>query len=40
VKTLADQFADNQGERPNEVTMTLDVPNADLPVILATRRNS
>lgn len=36
VKTLADQFADITASGPNEVTMTLDVPNADLPVILAT----
>lgn len=36
VKTLADQFASITASGPNEVTMTLDVPNADLPVILAT----
>ncbi|WP_165104960.1 MULTISPECIES: ABC transporter substrate-binding protein [unclassified Caballeronia] len=36
VKTLADQFAEIKASGPNEVTMTLDVPNADLPVILAT----
>jgi peptide/nickel transport system substrate-binding protein len=36
VKTLADQFADIKATGPNEVTMTLDVPNADLPAILAT----
>ncbi|HMC47224.1 MAG TPA: ABC transporter substrate-binding protein, partial [Caballeronia sp.] len=36
VKTLADQFADIKASGPNEVTMVLDVPNADLPAILAT----
>ncbi len=36
VKTLADQFSDMKASGPNEVTLTLDVPNADLPVILAT----
>jgi len=36
VKTLADQFTDIKASGPNEVTMVLDVPNADLPAILAT----
>jgi peptide/nickel transport system substrate-binding protein len=36
VKTLADQFSDIKASGPNEVTMVLDVPNADLPAILAT----
>src|SRR3954470_19988980 len=36
VKTLADQFASVTASGPNEVTLTLQVPNADLPVILAT----
>ncbi|APR35736.1 ABC transporter substrate-binding protein [Paraburkholderia sp. SOS3] len=36
VKTLADQFADVKATGPDEVTITLTVPNADLPVILAT----
>ncbi|MFX1737318.1 ABC transporter substrate-binding protein [Paraburkholderia sp. A1RI_3L] len=36
VKSLADQFADVKATGPNEVTITLTQPNADLPVILAT----
>ncbi|HTH74322.1 MAG TPA: ABC transporter substrate-binding protein [Trinickia sp.] len=36
VKTLADQFTELKQTGPNEVTLTLDTPNADLPVILAT----
>ena len=36
VKTLADQFTDIKASGPSEVTMVLDVPNADLPAILAT----
>ncbi|MEX3957510.1 ABC transporter substrate-binding protein [Trinickia sp. EG282A] len=36
VKTLADQFVDAKQTGPNEVTLTLVSPNADLPVILAT----
>lgn len=36
VKSLADQFTDIKASGPNEVTIVLDVPNADLPVILAT----
>ncbi|AOJ72471.1 MULTISPECIES: ABC transporter substrate-binding protein [Burkholderia] len=36
VKSLADQFADVKATGPNEVTLTLDNANADLPVILAT----
>ncbi|MBN3791630.1 ABC transporter substrate-binding protein [Burkholderia sp. Ac-20353] len=36
VKTIADQFADAKVTGPNEVTLTLDSANADLPVILAT----
>ncbi|WP_345817248.1 ABC transporter substrate-binding protein (plasmid) [Paraburkholderia sp. PREW-6R] len=36
VKTLADQFAEIKATGPNEVTLTLSSPNADLPVILAT----
>ncbi|NML97637.1 ABC transporter substrate-binding protein [Paraburkholderia sp. RP-4-7] len=35
-KTLADQIKDVKATGPNEVTITLDGPNADLPVILAT----
>jgi peptide/nickel transport system substrate-binding protein len=36
VKSVADQFADVKATGPDEVTITLSVPNADLPVILAT----
>ncbi|MGF6723490.1 peptide/nickel transport system substrate-binding protein [Paraburkholderia sp. GAS41] len=36
VKSVADQFADVKATGPDEVTITLTVPNADLPVILAT----
>jgi peptide/nickel transport system substrate-binding protein len=36
VKSLADQFAEIKASGPAEVTITLDTPNADLPVILAT----
>jgi peptide/nickel transport system substrate-binding protein len=36
VKSLADQFTDIKASGPNEVTIVLDVPNADLPAILAT----
>ncbi|MFM0631089.1 ABC transporter substrate-binding protein [Paraburkholderia xenovorans] len=35
-KTLADQIKEVKATGPNEVTITLDGPNADLPVILAT----
>lgn len=35
-KTLADQVADVKATGPNELTITLVGPNADLPVILAT----
>lgn len=35
-KTLADQIKDVKATGPNEVTITLEGPNADLPVILAT----
>jgi peptide/nickel transport system substrate-binding protein len=35
VKTLADQFQDVKATGPNEVTITLQGANADLPVILA-----
>jgi peptide/nickel transport system substrate-binding protein len=35
-KTLADQFSEIKATGPAEVTLTLDVANADLPVILAT----
>lgn len=35
VKTLADQFQDVKATAPNEVTITLQGANADLPVILA-----
>jgi peptide/nickel transport system substrate-binding protein len=36
VKSLADQFTDVKATGPNEVTLTLESANADLPVILAT----
>lgn len=36
IKTLADQFSELKQTGPNEVTLTLATPNADLPVILAT----
>ncbi|KAF1065615.1 ABC transporter substrate-binding protein (plasmid) [Burkholderia gladioli] len=36
VKPLAEQFADVKASGPDEVTLTLVSPNADLPVILAT----
>ncbi|BDD90652.1 ABC transporter substrate-binding protein [Pandoraea sp. XJJ-1] len=35
-KTLADQIKEAKATGPNEVTITLEGPNADLPVILAT----
>ncbi|KAH0442918.1 ABC transporter substrate-binding protein [Paraburkholderia fungorum] len=35
-KTLADQIKEVKATGPNEVTITLEGPNADLPVILAT----
>ncbi|MCX4163861.1 MULTISPECIES: ABC transporter substrate-binding protein [Paraburkholderia] len=35
-KTLADQIKEVKASGPNEVTITLEGPNADLPVILAT----
>ncbi|WP_231957441.1 ABC transporter substrate-binding protein, partial [Paraburkholderia tropica] len=35
-KTLADQIDSVKATGPNEVTVTLSAPNADLPVILGT----
>ncbi|TKC79270.1 ABC transporter substrate-binding protein [Trinickia terrae] len=36
LKSVADQFADIKATGPDEVTITLTAPNADLPAILAT----